>query len=116
MQTIQTENRPIRDILRELNERLIAEGVHAEEYDFSELLPENDSKPTTLGTERWLICYPVRGGSEGHYVHIATIHQSASGNAHRIVGVAKCYSTENAWELVHKVNQLLDLVDWSPGQ
>lgn len=110
MQTIQTENRLIADILQELNQRLIAEGVLAEEHDFSDCLPDLDGGSKDLGQPRWLVCYPVRGHCEGHYVHLATIHQSKGVNAHRIVGLAKCYSTENAWALVRATNRLLDLV------
>lgn len=62
-----TGNRTINEIFTDLRKRLEEEGLLPDEYfhvfldvDENALFPEY----------RWIACYPVTGGSEGHYIHI----------------------------------------------
>jgi len=108
MSTIQIENRPIDDIISEINTRMKTDGIEAEESDFTNLA-RYDRQPQVLDSYRWLVCYPVRGSNEGYYVHIATISHSGGTSTHRLLACAKMYSTENAWAIARAVARYLDL-------
>ena len=56
------------EVFKELEDRLQAEGLYPDEY-FNLQLPEGAEVPAF----RWLACFPVTGGNEGHYIHICAV-------------------------------------------
>ena len=61
------------EILRELNERLEAEGNKPDEYGFSLSVSREIEAQYWPLRFAWVACYAVTGGSEGHYIHIDVI-------------------------------------------
>ncbi len=68
----QGEMRDLTHILGELNQRLRQAGIEFDETDFSDV-------GHYIGIVQWpkdysrVVVFPVTGGSEGHYIHIAVI-------------------------------------------
>jgi len=111
MSTIQFEGRRISEIAQEINDRLKGDGIEPEEYGFGDR-SDLDGGPKVLDSYlRSIVCYPVRGGSEGHYVHLATISHfgDASAQRHRVISLAKTYSADNAWAIARAVARYLDI-------
>jgi hypothetical protein len=110
----ETDHRPVADVLRDLNDRLTANGVEAGEYLFTDATTLLPGDPRTVGSYRWLVCYPVRGGSEGFYVHLAEIadpsDRRATRRAHRLLGIAKTWTADSAWEIACATARHLDIV------
>jgi hypothetical protein len=67
--------RKITDILEELNSKLKELDMLPDEYGFdlwNDFGADSD-KNKDFPAYRWICCYPVRGCSEGHYMHIGVI-------------------------------------------
>jgi hypothetical protein len=111
--SIETDNRPVADVLRELNERLTADGIEAGEYRFCDATQLLPAGPIIIGGYRWLACYPVRGGSEGWYVHLAAIagphDRPPTRRSHLLLAVAKTWTAESAWEIARAAARHLDI-------
>lgn len=67
---IYTGNISIKEVYKQLKERLEKDGLLPDEYfsiscsyDYKEDAPFPDNY-------RWIACYAVTGGSEGHYIHV----------------------------------------------
>ncbi len=72
-ETIATDGRTVGEIAKELERRI--GGVEYVEAGSSGRAAPWPANP------RWLACYAVLGGNEGHYVHVDALHQQASGPA-----------------------------------
>jgi hypothetical protein len=107
---IEVDKRAIKDVIAELNAGLSADGIEAGEHLFTDM-SRHDDGPTIIENYRWLVCYPVRGGSEGYYVHLALLIDTpgAAAREHRLIGLAKTYAVDNAWEIAKAAARLLDL-------
>ena len=105
------DGRPAADVLRELNDRLDADGVEFGESKFSDMtayLAESDRR---IPRCRWLVCFPVRGGSEGWYVHVeAIVDRPDRVRVNHLLGLAKTWSPESAWQITQAAARHLDIV------
>ena len=57
--------------------RLLRDVLHEEDLidEYFDLCIETDQTFWSLvESYRWIACYPVTGGSEGHYIHVDLIH------------------------------------------
>jgi hypothetical protein len=70
---IEADRRPVKDVLRDLNYLLAKEDLLPEEGGFSDHSDWDKEVPAIWPELYRLACFPVRGGSEGHYVHIELI-------------------------------------------
>ena len=95
------EGRNLGDILRDVNAAMKAAGIEADEYNFSDMTLYFDPADRIWPTiPAWVACYPVRGDNEGFYVHITLIFRfSRPDPAVRMIGLAKCYTWENAQQM-----------------
>jgi len=63
--------RPIREVYADACAELAKRGIEIDEYLHSAIDLQPDGEwPANV---RWVACYPVTGGSEGHYVHVDLI-------------------------------------------
>ena len=67
-----TETDTVADVYQKLRDILEAEGL-IDEY-FSLSIETDQTFWKLQESYRWIACYAVTGGSEGHYVHIDLIH------------------------------------------
>ncbi|MCA1064735.1 hypothetical protein QTG56_24300 (plasmid) [Rossellomorea sp. AcN35-11] len=65
-----------KEVYQELSEVLKKEGVYDELDYFSNMMRREDSEFST--TYRWIACFAVEGGNEGHYIHIETISEGGN--------------------------------------
>lgn len=108
------KGRPIKDILEEVNAVLKDRNIEEEETYFSEAdwnLP--DDRKVWPGDWRWVSCFPVRGTSEGYYIHIEIIHQDpadrpTSDYRRRLIGMAKCWRWETALAMAAVAAELFE--------
>ena len=109
--TITWENRPVGDVLRELNRRLDADDIEFGESDFSDMTAYLDGSDRRMPRCRWLVVFPVRGGSEGWYVHVeAIIDRPDRVRVNQLLGLAKTWSPDSAWEIARAAARHLDIV------
>lgn len=66
----QTGRKTVQQVYDELVQRLRDKDMLPDEY-FSLSADEMAQEP--FPEHRWIVCFAVRGGSEGHYVHIELI-------------------------------------------
>jgi len=92
--------RPIDTVLAEVNARIKADEVEFDESDFHSML--HYEKVTEWPPAWRTLVYPVTGGSEGHYVHIAGLLDIASAGARPYVTIALC-KTFRGWEHAVKI-------------
>lgn len=78
---VETEGRYIRDIHKELVERLgdmVDEYFHIASSRYEQPVSPQSSVLTAVATwpdrYRWIACYAVTGGSEGHYIHVDIVY------------------------------------------
>jgi hypothetical protein len=80
-------NKKVKDVLKELNDSLTKMYCSPEESEFSDMsrMGERigiwtvDSQGDRLFPDaHWIACYPITGGSEGHYIHIDLIYSDGS--------------------------------------
>lgn len=98
--------RPVHEVLAEVNARIKADGIEFDETDFSSMLRYSESAigdpaPHPRGAETWpavrrLFVFPVTGGSEGHYVHIAGIAEDPPAERKHVT-IALC-KTFQGWD------------------
>lgn len=67
---INTENKPISQVYKELVEMLKADGIY-NEIDYFSSMSYQGNKP--FPDYHWISCFVVEGGSEGHYIHVEVI-------------------------------------------
>lgn len=56
---------------------------------------------------RWIAVYPVRGGSEGWYVHVDAL---LSDDKRKLLFLAKTWTPDRAWEIVRELARLLEVM------
>lgn len=65
------EDRPIYDVLTELNKALLDAGLEFGENEFGDFTRhEEDPAKHLFSDYRWVECSAVRGGNEGYYIHL----------------------------------------------
>ena len=62
-------NKTYGEVYEELVQFLKEQGV----YDELDYLSNHMDKEAVFGEYRWIACFAVKGGSEGHFIHIETI-------------------------------------------
>jgi hypothetical protein len=99
-----SQGRTIANVIRDLNTQLKAEGVADNEL-FGDQTAWDANKAKTLPARwSWLACYPVRGNSEGYYVHIDMIHTSGQ---RTLIGLTKVWNWEKACRLANGAARIL---------
>lgn len=96
--------RAIGTIVRELNDLLKTEGIASDEL-FSDQTAWDPKKSKVMPARwYWIACYPVRGNSEGYYVHIDVIH----GNDQRtLIALTKVWDWDKACQLANGAARIL---------
>ena len=67
-----TSTSMVDDVCRMLRDALQAEDL-IDEYFSGDTVPDQPFLGLMRGY-RWIACYPVTGGSEGHYIHVDLVH------------------------------------------
>ena len=77
----------IDEVCNILNQKLKELDIAPDEYGFDlwSDYKDNSDKGKEFPAWHWILCYPVTGGSEGHYMHIDVITQ----NDHKHLYMAK---------------------------
>ncbi len=101
---LQTIPATLTSVAKYLNNGL---GDLVDEY-FSDVTQHEDGAPRMWPTEyTWLACYPVTGGSEGHYVHVDVIYRD---NSRRLLFLVKTFKgIEHAWKIAQRAGELLHI-------
>ncbi|MHB8971255.1 MAG: hypothetical protein ACYC4N_12480 [Pirellulaceae bacterium] len=66
-----TQTDTVADVFRKL--RAVLDEEHLIDEYFSVSGPSDQQFYKLVENHRWIACYPVTGGSEGHYVHVDLI-------------------------------------------
>lgn len=101
---IQVYDRPLKELLSELNQKIKDAGIEFGETDFGLMFlsePEN-----TFPQCRWISVYPVPGENEGIYIHIDAIRQSHH-KGPQLMSVAKTWTWESALAISAAASRLL---------
>ena len=98
--------RPTKDVLRDLNAAIAAQGLEFGVYDFGyDLYATNLEKwPSNY---IWVACYPVVGVVDGYYIHIDLVNFN-SGATRYPAFVAKTSTWESACAIANAAAKLLD--------
>ena len=120
--TFEPDGRTVADVLRDVNRYVVDAGLEFGEYDFSNMvrydrvyaktdvpLQHNDAGDAIWPEKyRWVICSPVKGGSEGYYIHLATVEarDGAMLPDYRMLGLAKTWTWESALAIANAVSTL----------
>lgn len=103
-----TQTDTVADVCRKLRTILQAEDL-IDEY----LSVSNDTDQpffSLVGHYRWIACYAVTGGSEGHYIHIDLIHgydQDWSGKALHLITGKTFLGLNHAQKIANRCAELL---------
>jgi len=74
---IRVEGLLLLDIYKSLQEKLVNEGLwNGLDYFSIDINKQHLQESRWPANFRWVACYAVTGGSEGHYIHISWIHQN----------------------------------------
>lgn len=75
-----SHQRPLKEVFEELEARLKQDGLLPDEYfgicvllRYSDEWQEDNGAGYLFPAWRFLACFPVTGGSEGHYIHVDAI-------------------------------------------
>lgn len=105
------DGRPVADVMREIRAYLVQAGIEdgTALSDMTWHIPRagtnkvegmtvNDKNQALWPTRyRWVLCSAVKGGSEGYYVHIATVENEDRGMPiYRMLGMAKVWDWRTA--------------------
>lgn len=91
--------RPIADIFRELETRLKDENLIDDYFDDTSRLFHDRGGPDWPTSWRWIACFAVTGGSEGHYVHVEVIQ----GGTRRLMFTGKTFAgMEHAYKMARR--------------
>lgn len=105
------DDRLVGDVLRDLNACLKADGVEFGENDFTDMTASFSADGRQMPNCRWLVCFPVRGGNEGWYIHVeAIIDRPDRSRVNRLLGLAKTWSVESAWAITQAAARHLNIV------
>jgi len=103
-----TETDTVAEVYQKLREVLDAEGL-IDEY-FSLAIQTVQTFWKLLESCRWIACYAVTGGSEGHYVHIDLIHgydQDWTGKAFHLITGKTFLGLAHALKIANRCAELL---------
>ena len=103
-----TETDTVADVYRKLRDILQAEDL-IDEY-FSLSIETDQTFWKLLESYRWIACYAVTGGSEGHYVHIDLIHgydQDWTGKALHLITGKTFLGLAHALKIANRCAELL---------
>ena len=98
---IETEAKSLQSVYKYLNDGL---GDMIDEY-FSISGERKYSESAKFPLDyNWIACFPVTGGSEGHYVHVEIINN----DKRDLIFLAKTFQgMEHAWDIAKKLGELL---------
>ena len=74
---VNTENKTIQQVYRELVEILKENGIYGEIEYFN---PMSYQEKEMFPIYRWVGCFAVEGGNEGHYIHVEVINLEGERN------------------------------------
>jgi len=103
-----TQTDTVADVCRKLRGVLQAEDL-IDEY-FSVSIDRDQPFFKLAENYRWIACYAVTGGSEGHYVHIDLIHgydQDWSGKALHLITGKTFLGLAHAQKIANRCAELL---------
>jgi hypothetical protein len=103
-----TETDTVADVYQKLRDILEAEGL-IDEY-FSLSIETDLTFWKLLESCRWVACYAVTGGSEGHYVHVDLIHgydQDWTGKARHLITGKTFLGLAHALKIANRCAELL---------
>jgi hypothetical protein len=103
-----TETDTVTDVYRKLRDILEAEGLIDEYFSLSIVTDQTFWK--LQENCRWIACYAVTGGSEGHYVHVDLISgydQNWTGKAHHLITGKTFLGLAHALKIANRCAELL---------
>lgn len=106
LRPVTMEGRPIRDVISDLNESIVAAGIEFPEGGFS-VSRYDPSLPSSFDQFRWIDCTAVRGANEGYYAHVTAIPADHDRSPSRLVAMAKTWDWATALAIAAAATRLL---------
>ena len=103
-----TATNTVADVYQKLRDILEAEGLIDEYFSLSIVTDQTFWK--LVEGCRWIACYAVTGGSEGHYIHVDLIHgydQEWTGKALHLITGKTFLGLAHALKIANRCAELL---------
>jgi len=108
-------NPTYREVYRELYKALENEGLIDEyfsnQYDTG-MSPGKDKSDTPIPNFRWVACWAVVGGSEGHYIHVELVYPDDAHKhfIHEAFALGKTFQGwDHAWTIARRCAELMNM-------